>query len=57
VWVANSGDNSVSRIDVTTGRVTGSPVSVGRRPLGIDVGAGSVWVANHGDDTVTRIRP
>ena len=57
VWVANHGDNTVTRIDARTGRIAGAPVPVGAGPLGVAAGADAVWVANHDDGTVTRIRP
>jgi YVTN family beta-propeller protein len=54
VWVANSGENTVSRINPRTASEVSDP-STGRRPLGVAVGAGSVWVTNGADDSVTRI--
>ena len=56
VWVADSLDDAVVRIDPATRAVT-TTIPVGRRPSGVAVGAGSVWVANSGDGTVTRIDP
>jgi len=56
VWVANQGDNTVTRIDPATGAVT-KTVPVGLAPDGIAVGRNAVWVANGGDGTVTRIDP
>ena len=56
VWVADSLDDAVVRIDPNTRAVT-TTIPVGRHPAGIAVGAGSVWVANSGDGTVTRIDP
>jgi YVTN family beta-propeller protein len=58
VWVANSGEATVSRFNPSTfeeGPLR-SP-SVGRRPLGVAFGEGAIWVANAGDDAVTRIDP
>ena len=58
VWVANSGDSTVSRFDPAT--LEEGPlrtISVGLRPTGIAYGAGAIWVANAGDGTVTRIEP
>jgi YVTN family beta-propeller protein len=58
VWVANSGDSTVSRFDPMT--LEEGPlrtISVGSRPTGIAYGAGAIWVVNAGDDTVTRIDP
>ena len=58
VWVANSGESTVSRFDPTT--LEEGPlrtISVGSRPTGIAYGADAIWVANAGDDTVTRIDP
>jgi class 3 adenylate cyclase/streptogramin lyase len=58
VWVANSGDQTVYRLNPTT--FEEGPVrttSVGRSPAAIAFGAGAIWVANAGDGTVTRIDP
>jgi YVTN family beta-propeller protein len=58
VWVANSGEATVSRFNPSTfeeGPLR-SP-SVGRRPMGIAFGEGAIWVANAGDDAITRIDP
>lgn len=58
VWVANSGDSSVSRFDpVSFEQGPVRTISVGLQPSGIAVGQDAVWVANTGDDTVTRIDP
>jgi len=59
VWVANSGDGTVTRLgSQTIESATGSrPIKVGRKPTGIAAGEGAVWVANTGDNTVTRIDP
>ncbi len=43
VWVACSGDGTVSRIDPATAEVV-ETIAVGNRPVGIAAGAGSVWV-------------
>ncbi len=54
VWVANSGDNSVVRVNPRTRGIVRS-IGVGRRPSGIAVGAGAVWVSDESDDVVSRI--
>ena len=54
VWVANSLDATVSRIDPQTNAVV-QTIDVGNGPIGIVYGSGSVWVANTGDGTITRI--
>jgi DNA-binding beta-propeller fold protein YncE len=56
VWVSNSLDGSVTRID-TAGEVVGEATGVGTRPAGIAVGEGYVWVANTEDGTVSRLDP
>jgi YVTN family beta-propeller protein len=56
VWVANTGDGTVSRIDAATNHVE-STIPVGRYPQGIATTAGAVWVSNTGDGTVSRIDP
>ncbi len=48
--------DSVAVIDSDEGRVVGH-VLVGRRPVALAVGHGSVWVANADDGTVSRIDP
>ena len=55
VWVVNSGDGTVARIDPRENVVIGRRIAVGRDPQDIAVGHGSVWVANRGDGTVTRL--
>ena len=56
MWVANSLDGTVSRIDPQTNRVTAT-IPVGDGPAAIAVGAGGVWVANEFAGTVARIDP
>jgi DNA-binding SARP family transcriptional activator/DNA-binding beta-propeller fold protein YncE len=48
--------DSVAIVDPESSRVVGA-VRVGRRPVAVDVGHGSVWVANADDATVSRIEP
>src|SRR5262249_22690683 len=48
--------DSVAVIDSRRSRVVGH-VLVGRRPVALAVGHGSVWVANADDGTVSRIDP
>ena len=45
VWVTNTLDGTVSRIDPQTNEVT--EIRVGSSPEGVAVGDGSVWVAVH----------
>jgi DNA-binding beta-propeller fold protein YncE len=56
VWVANSGDGSVTRIDLKTRKPSTSGAVV-KHPSGIAVGLGWVWVADSGDNSVARIDP
>ena len=56
VWVANSGGNSVSRLD-NDGNVL-KVITVGATPTGVAVDAeGKVWVTNLGSDSAMRIDP
>ena len=48
--------DSVAVIDQQRSRVVGH-VPVGRRPVAVAIGHGSVWVANADDGTVSRIHP
>jgi YVTN family beta-propeller protein len=56
VWVANHGDNSVSRIDPDTNRVVAT-VPVGEGPARIVMGFASAWVAHDREDGLWRIDP
>ena len=49
VWVANSGDNTVSRMLPETA-TTVSTISVGRQPSGVAVADGIVWITDRGDN-------
>jgi YVTN family beta-propeller protein len=54
VWVANSSDGTVSRIDLRTDRPL-APISVGQSADELAVGFGSVWVTSEASGTVTRM--
>jgi YVTN family beta-propeller protein len=54
LWAANSGDDTVSRIEPTSGRVE-ETIVVGESPTAITVTGDDVWVANGGAGTVSRI--
>ena len=53
-WVANTGDDTVQRIDRAQAQTVGDPIGVGDHPLGIFVGS-EVWVTNFRDGTLSRI--
>ena len=55
VWVTNSGDDTVTRID-RTNRATDS-ITVGSGPAGVVVDTGIVAVVNSGHDTVMIVDP
>ena len=57
IWVANTGDDTVTKISLDNGEVAGDPIHVGPEPGAVAVGGEAVWVANNGDGTVTRIEP
>jgi YVTN family beta-propeller protein len=56
VWVANRGDNNVSRFSPTTSKRT-KDFTVSAGPAAITTGAGAVWVAAREFNSVTRIDP
>ena len=59
LWVANFGDDTVTRVQIPgpgqTPTLTHIPVGDG--PVDVAVGEGAVWVANSLDRTVSRIDP
>jgi YVTN family beta-propeller protein len=58
-WVANSGAEAVSRIEISEPgtALTSQSVSIGAKPFEVAVGEGAVWTANSEDGTVSRIDP
>jgi YVTN family beta-propeller protein len=54
-WIANEGDATVTRVDLSTRRARRPAIHVGKNPTAVGTGAGSVWVANSGGGSVTRI--
>jgi len=56
VWVANSGDGTVSQISAAANAVV-QTITVGNVPDAIASGPSGIWVANQGDATVDRIDP
>ncbi len=57
VWIANSDDGTVTRVDARTAKLRGRPIHVGHGPVAVAVTRHAVWVANQDDRTVTRIDP
>jgi DNA-binding beta-propeller fold protein YncE len=55
IWVVNSQDGTLSKIDPATNRVVGTPLPVGDTPVGALYLNRALWVANNQDDTVVRI--
>lgn len=57
VWVANSGDGTVTRIDPRTRRRSGRPIRVGPNPDSVAIGLGAVWVTLTGGAEIVGIDP
>ena len=55
LWVANSGESSVTRIDPHTNAT--ATIAVGSEPVAVATSADAVWVANRSDATISRIDP
>jgi ABC-type transport system substrate-binding protein/DNA-binding SARP family transcriptional activator/DNA-binding beta-propeller fold protein YncE len=55
VWVADTQDETVSRLEADEDRVVTIPV--GSDPVALAFGAGALWVAERGDLTVAQISP
>lgn len=56
VWVAVGVENTVSRVDANTGRITAT-VHAGLNPVAVAADAQQVWVAGQDSATVTRLDP
>ena len=54
IWIANSGDGSLSQIVEATGDVR-TVQNVGGEPVGLAIGAGAVWVADADGTSVARV--
>ncbi|MCX6718566.1 MAG: SMP-30/gluconolactonase/LRE family protein [Candidatus Staskawiczbacteria bacterium] len=55
IWIANSGDNTVTKLNISNGNVIGT-YNVGNNPQEVAVDAsGNVWVANNGGNSVTKL--
>jgi peptide/nickel transport system substrate-binding protein len=57
VWVTNSADDSVTRVDLRSSVPFPINLDPGSSPSGVAVGEGAVWVANSGNSTVAKIDP
>ena len=57
IWVINSTERSVSKIDVSTGKIAGSPVILEFEPREIAYGEGAVWVLSADRSCMARIDP
>jgi YVTN family beta-propeller protein len=56
VWLTYPEDDTVSRLDPATNKVTSS-IHVGPRPTGVAVSPGAVWIADDYGPSVSRIDP
>jgi DNA-binding beta-propeller fold protein YncE len=54
VWVADDVNHAVHVLDARTGKASGERIEVGRNPVALAAGGGSVWVA-HASGRVTAI--
>jgi ABC-type transport system substrate-binding protein/DNA-binding SARP family transcriptional activator len=55
VWVTNSADGTVTRIDPIT--LLATTIPVGHGPAAVAVNARGVWIANAGDNALVRVDP
>jgi YVTN family beta-propeller protein len=53
VWVTNSADGTVTRIDPTT--LVATTIPVGHGPAAVAVNAAGAWIANAGDNALVRV--
>jgi YVTN family beta-propeller protein len=55
VWVTNSRDDTLVRVDPRRDAVAGEPLRVGGDPDGVAAGSGIAWVVSFADGTLQRI--
>ncbi len=55
MWVANSGDNTVTKLRAYDGANLGT-FPVGSNPQALAFDGANIWVGNNGDSTVTKLR-
>jgi serine/threonine-protein kinase len=55
VWVSNSRDGTLTRLDTQLNSVVGDPIPVGTNPDEVEAADGVVWVTNTDDDSVSRV--
>jgi YVTN family beta-propeller protein len=55
LWVANSDDGTVSRVDTAAGRRVGADVTVGKGPIAVATSGDDVWVLNQDSATVSHL--
>jgi YVTN family beta-propeller protein len=57
IWVANTGDETVMRIDPRSGEVVGRPIGVGEDPRLLAFAGDALWSASFDGDDILRINP
>ena len=57
IWVANTGDGTVSEVDPATATTIGRPVAIGGRPTDVAAQAGEVWVIDNFGGRLIPIDP
>jgi YVTN family beta-propeller protein len=57
IWVANTKDRTLTRIDPRRTAVTGTIALDGRTPTGLAFGAGAIWVAHGLRGELSRVEP
>ena len=57
IWVANTGDGTVSEVDPATATTVGRPIATGGRPTDVAAQAGEVWVIDNFGGRLIAIDP
>ena len=57
IWVANTGDGTVSEVDPETATTVGRPIATGGRPTDVAAQAGEVWVIDNFGGRLIAIDP
>ena len=55
IWVTNSTNGTLARLNASDGSPAGAPITVGALPIGVCFDGTNIWVANRGSNTASKM--